>query len=72
MLLFGLENHQPYVFSSFETFKYVRRTLVHAFLPLTTLYVRGLLHCDLQKHHWYFAFAFMTTVDLIHSFFLGF
>ena len=44
MLSFGLQKHQPYVFSSFQTFRYVGRTLIHGFLNLETSCVHGLLN----------------------------
>ena len=69
MLSFGLQKHQPYVFLTFQGFKNVRRPLIRVFLPLKTSCVRGLLRFNLQKHHAYFAFGFMTTVDFIYSLF---
>ena len=58
--------------SSFQTFEYVRHTLIYAFLPQKTSCIHRFLHSNLQKHHLYFAFHFLSTVNLIDCLFWGF
>ena len=72
MLWFYFQKHQPYLFCIFQAFKYMKWTLIHAFLLLKTSCVHGLLDCNLQKHHSYLAFSFLTTVDFIYCLFSGF
>ena len=50
----------------------LRHTSIYAFLPLKTSCVLCFLHCNLQKHHSYFASHFFTTLVLIHCLFSGF
>ena len=69
MLSFGLQERKPYLFSSFQTTEYVKRTLVHAFLPLNTSCVDGLLHFNFEKHHSYVDVRFLTPVDFIYCLF---
>ena len=69
MLSLGLQRHQPELFSSFQTWKYVNQTLIQAFLPLKTRCGHGLLHLKTEKHHSYLAFNFLTTVDFIYYLF---
>ena len=72
MLSFGFQKHQPYLSSSFQTFKYVRRTLIHAFIPPNTSCTHCLLLFNLEKHHLYFAFRLLKTVDFIYCLFWNF
>ena len=66
VLCIGLQKGQMHFFSSFKTFNYVKRSLIHAFLPLKTSCVNGLLHFNLEKHHSYLAFSFFTNFDVIY------
>ena len=58
--------------SGFASENNLRHTLIYVFLPQKMSSVRRLLHWNLQNHHSYFAFSFLSTADLIHSLFWGF
>ena len=85
MSFFMPSKHQSYLFSHFETSKYVRWYLVCSFF--TCKYVISavfcsltcnwspspmLLHFNLDKHDSHFAFIFLTTGYLFYSLFSGF
>ena len=72
MLSYDLEKDQPYLFSTFKTFKYVKRTVIQAFVPLKTSCLHDFLHFKLEKHHSYLAFGFITTDDFIYYLFQSF
>ena len=58
MLSFGPQKHQPYVFSSFQTFNYIKRTLIHVFLP--------------RRHHAYVACCILTSKKIIRTLLFAF
>ena len=73
MLSFGLQKHQPYLFTCFQTSKYVRRTLIHAFLLLKRWCVCGLFLFNGGKHRCCLALSFLTTtVHFSYCLFEGF
>ena len=72
MLSFGLQKHQRHLFSTFQSFKYVKRTLIQAFVNLKRSCVHGFFQLRLEKHHFYHSFSFLTTGDFICYLFQGF
>ena len=56
----NLNCHLSLSILSYQTFRCVRQSLSHAFPPLKTSRLLRLLHFNLEKHHSYFSFNFMT------------
>ena len=69
LLQFRVLKRESNISSCLKTFKYTSQRLLYVFQPLKTSHVHSLLHFNLQKHHSYFPFPLMTTLDFTYCLF---